>query len=141
MNTYKWHYSFCIISICICSISILHLTHFELFQCALSQFVYFNLLLAWISIIFILCTKTVKDYWHIQGVGRERIAIVCNSHLLWISTRRFKIWGMIFTYIMRRRWCCLYQLPQTTWLGVCWCILNLGSWMLQQVNRGMQMHV
>jgi hypothetical protein len=32
-----------------------------------------------------------KDYWCIQGVGRERIEIVCNSHPLWLWTRRFKI--------------------------------------------------
>ncbi len=46
MNTYKWCYSFCIISICIITIHILYLTHFELFQTALSQFEYFNLLSA-----------------------------------------------------------------------------------------------
>ncbi len=32
MNTYKWYYSFCFISICIITIYILYLTHFELFQ-------------------------------------------------------------------------------------------------------------
>ncbi len=84
--------------------------------------------------------KTVKDYLHIQGVGWERIKIVCNSHLLWIWTRRFKIQGMIFFYITRRRWCCLYQLPQTIWLGMCRCILKFGSWIVQRVSRGMQMH-
>ncbi len=81
--------------------------------------------------------KTVKDYGRIQGVGRERITIECHPHLLWILTRRFKIWGMIFFYIMRQRWCCLYQLPQTTWLGMCQCILKFGSWIVQRV---MQMH-
>ncbi len=84
--------------------------------------------------------KMVKDYWHIQGVGRERIEIVCDSHLLWIWTRRFKIWGMIFFYIMRQIWCCLYQLPQTIWLGMCWFILKFGSWIVQWVSRGLQMH-
>ncbi len=82
----------------------------------------------------------VKDYWHIQGVSRERIAIVCHFHLLWILTRSFKIWGMIFFYIMRRRWYCLYQLPRTIWLGMCQCILKFGSWIVQQVSGGMQMH-
>ncbi len=83
--------------------------------------------------------KTVKDYGRIQGVGRERIKIVCDSHLLWIWTRRFKIWGIIFFYIMRRRWCCLYQLPRMIWLGMCQCILKLGSWTVQRVSKGMQM--
>ncbi len=72
-----------------------------------------------------LCMKTVKDYWRIQGVGRERVAIVCHSHLLWILTRRFKIWGMIFFYIIRQRWCCLYQSSWTIWLGTCQCIPKL----------------
>ena len=84
--------------------------------------------------------KTVKDYWRIQGVGRERIKIVCDSHPLWIWTRRFKIWGMIFFYIIRQTWCCLYQLPGTIWLGMCQCILKFGSWIVQRVSRGMQMH-
>ncbi len=76
-----------------------------------------------------------------RGVGWERITIVCHSHLLWISTRRFKIQGMIFFYIMRQRWCCLYQSPQMIWLGMCWCILKFGSWIVQWVSGGMQMHV
>jgi hypothetical protein len=80
------------------------------------------------------------DYWHIQGVDGERIKIVCNSHPLRIWTRRFKIWVMIFCYIMRRRWCCLYRLPQTIWLGMCQCILKFGSWIVQRVSRGVQMH-
>ncbi len=84
--------------------------------------------------------KTVKDYWHIQGVGRERIKIVCDSHPLWIWTRRFKIWGMIFFYIMRQRWCSLYWLPRTIWLGMCQCILKFGSWIVQRVSRGMPKH-
>ena len=71
MNTYKWCSSFCIISICIITIYILYLTHLQLIQFALFQFVYFNLHSAWISIIIILCMKTVKDYWHIQGVGQS----------------------------------------------------------------------
>ncbi len=48
--------------------------------------------------------------------------------------------GMIFFYIMRQRWCCLYQLPQTTWLSMCQCILKFGS-CVQQVSGGVQMHV
>ncbi len=90
-------------------------------------------------LFFILCMKTAKDYWRIQGVGRKRIKIVCDSHLLCIWTRRFKIWGMIFFYIVRQRWCCLYQLPQTIWLGMCQCILKFGSWIVQWVSWGMQM--
>jgi hypothetical protein len=77
--------------------------------------------------------KTVKNL-------RGRIAIVCHSHLFWISTR-FKIWGMIFFYIMRQRWCCLYQLPWTTWLSMCQYILKFGSWIVQRVSGGVQMHV
>ncbi len=89
------------------------------------------------SIISILCMKTVKDYWHIQGVSRERIKIVCDSHPLRIWTRRFKIWGMIFFYIMRQWWRSLYWLPWTIWLGMCQCILKFGSWIVQRVSRGM----
>ncbi len=140
MNTYKWYYSCCIISIYSIEFYALYFTHFQLFQFALSHFAYFNLHSAEISIILILCMETVKDYWHIWGVRQESIAIVCHFHLLWILTRRFKIWGTIFFNIMRQRWCCLYHLPQTIWLGMCQCILKFGSWIVQQVSGDMHLN-
>jgi hypothetical protein len=122
-NLYTISCSFWIISICIISICILK-PSFSL------DINYFNLV-----------HENVKDYWRMQGVGRGRITIVCHSHLLWILKSRFKIWGMIFLYIMRQNWCCLYQSPQTIWLGMCQCILKFGSWIVQRVSGCMQMHV
>ncbi len=136
INTHKWFYSFCIISVCIITIYILYLTHFDYINLH-----YLNLYTLTFFQPRYLCMKTIKDCWCIQGIGRERIAIVCHFHLLWILTRRFKIWEMIFFYIMRQRWFCLYQLPQMIWLGMCQCILKFGSWIVQRMSGGMQMHV
>jgi hypothetical protein len=55
-------------------------------------------------------------------------------------TSRFKIRGMFVFYIMRQRWCSLYWLPQMIWLGLCRWILKFGSWIVQQVSRGMPKH-